>query len=98
MGLREWLSRRLGRRIGGQSLTVAPSRQSSPRGWVPVESSWLVETLYDSGTLWIRFDSGVICQYEGVSPQMYQSLLAAPSKGKWLHANIVKRRWPYKIL
>jgi hypothetical protein len=55
-----------------------------------VDSSDLHSVGYDSSTLTleIEFNSGGIYQYYGVSKEVYERLLAAPSLGKFFPANI----------
>ena len=58
----------------------------------PVTGSSNVNSIgYDaeSQTLEVRFknQSGTY-RYEGVSPEKYQALMAAPSKGKHIHSDI----------
>ena len=63
---------------------------------VPVSSSNLRSVGYDpeSLTLEITFISGGTYQYHGVTQGVYDSLLAASSKGKFFHAHI-KNIFPY---
>lgn len=58
--------------------------------WILVSSSDLQRVGYDaaSKTLYIRFHSGGVYSYASVPPAVYNDLLAAPSKGKYFHANI----------
>jgi len=38
----------------------------------------------------VTYKSGVRCFYPGTSERQYRSLASAPSKGKWIHANILR--------
>lgn len=62
----------------------------------PVDSSNLSSVGYDpaSKTLEIEFNSGSIYQYSGVPEYIYNGLMNAPSKGKYLNQN-VKTRYDY---
>lgn len=68
-------------------------------GWIDVTSSWLVAYFYDddSHTLFVRFKSGAVCQYNHVSPELWAGLQGAPSKGKYFHASGLAR-WPYTLV
>ncbi len=63
---------------------------------VPVSSSNLRSIGYDpiTYTLEIEFHSGGIYQYTNVPQTIYQQLMAAPSLGKYFHANI-RNMYPY---
>ena len=50
---------------------------------------------YAGTTLWISFHSGGLYEYSGVPQSVYESLMNAPSKGKYFHAYI-KRSYPYR--
>jgi hypothetical protein len=64
-----------------------------------VVSSDLKSAGYDPATrtLEIEFHSGGVYQYSGVSEWVYQALMAAPSHGRYFHANI-KGRYRYRKL
>ena len=51
---------------------------------------------YDTGsqTLQVRFLSGAVYQYYGVSEGLYDQFMQAPSKGQFLHAYI-KNQYAY---
>ena len=61
-----------------------------------VISSALTEVRYDapSGDLDIRFVSGKIYRYFNVPPEVYEGLVAAPSKGTFFNAHI-KEKYDY---
>lgn len=42
----------------------------------------------ESGTLEVEYKNGLIYQYAGVKPDAYAGLLAAKSKGRYLHQYI----------
>lgn len=42
------------------------------------------------GDIWILFKRGLIYKYEGQTPEKYQELRSADSKGKWVNENLVK--------
>lgn len=56
-----------------------------------VESSMLYAVGYDSKTrtLEVVFNSGGIYQYYDVPPEEYEELMAAESKGSYMHACII---------
>nr|DAH96251.1 MAG TPA: KTSC domain [Caudoviricetes sp.] len=62
---------------------------------IPVASSNLAAVGYADNTLWISFHSGGIYEYSNVPQSVYESLMNAPSKGKYFHAYI-KRSYPYR--
>lgn len=51
----------------------------------PVQSSNVVSIGYEGGVLEVEFKSGVY-RYFGVAPEVYQTLLIAPSVGKAINA------------
>lgn len=61
-----------------------------------VGSSNLAEVGYNatSQTLEVMFQDGSIYQYYNVPQPIYDALMAAPSKGKFLYSQI-KDRFPY---
>lgn len=61
-----------------------------------VESTTLVSIAYDAPAqcLWLQFRSRAVYCYLGVSPLVYQGLLAASSKGGYFNRNI-RGRFPY---
>ena len=56
----------------------------------PVESSAITSVGYDrhSETLELEFQSGSVYDYLGVPQEVYRSLLAAPSKGRFVSRHI----------
>ena len=62
---------------------------------IPVSSSNLRSVGYEesSQTLFIQFHNGLY-SYAGVPQNIYEGLMNAPSKGKYLHAYI-KNSFPY---
>lgn len=67
--------------------------------WIKVISSNLNKVAYDSNNsvLYVWFKSGWIYMYRGVSLKIYNDLLNAPSKGKFLDSYI-KGVYPYHRL
>lgn len=59
--------------------------------WVTVQSSDLGEVAHDGSDLLVRFHSGGSGRYLGVPRDVFDELLAAPSKGKFLHARLKPR-------
>ena len=51
----------------------------------------------DSQTLEIEFNNGGVYQYSGVPESVYEGMMGADSKGKYIHANI-KNTYPYSKL
>lgn len=66
--------------------------QAADLDWVPVSSSNLRAVAYarDFRRLFVSFKGGGLYAYEDVPEGVYQGLLAAPSKGEYLHA-VIKR-------
>ncbi|MEM2161095.1 MAG: KTSC domain-containing protein [Candidatus Nitrosotenuis sp.] len=64
---------------------------------IPVQSSNLRSVGYDPNTrtLEIEFHSGGIYQYSGISQQMYEGLMSAPSKGSYF-AQHIKNNYGYR--
>jgi len=56
--------------------------------FVEVESSNIGAVKYEDSTLYIRFKTGAVYSYDGVSEELYKQLLNAPSIGKFFAANI----------
>jgi hypothetical protein len=56
----------------------------------PVESSMFRSIGYEpiSRTLELEYNNGYVEQHSGISPEAYESLLAAPSIGKHFHQHI----------
>jgi hypothetical protein len=66
-----------------------------------VQSSWVDAIAYDGGDLFVRYKDKegkptVLCKYEGITLDQWIDFLGAPSKGQWIHANIIKH--PYTIV
>ena len=61
---------------------------------VPVESSNTAAVGYDGGTLTVAFHGGRIYRYYGVSSAVYHDLIAALSKGCYLHRS---SKSPYPV-
>jgi len=63
---------------------------------IPVTLSNLASVGYDSSsqTLEVEFRNGSIYQYFGVSPDIYEGLLNAPSKGSYFYQRI-RNVYPY---
>ena len=64
---------------------------------VPVESSMIKAVGYDltSQELEIEFTSGRVYRYTGVPVEVYEGLLAAESKGQYMHAYVLDL-YPYR--
>lgn len=59
----------------------------------PVQSSNVVSIGYEAGVLEVEFRSGVY-RYFDVAPEVYQTLLIAPSVGKAINA--IKDKYTYE--
>lgn len=66
---------------------------AAPPDWIPMPSSWLREAYYDNGNLFVRFKSGVVCQYAEIPGDVWNGLLDAGSKGKFFHQHIKGRSY-----
>jgi hypothetical protein len=77
--------------MAGFYTTIIPvvSSNLAGAGW----TEWVVSGQWTS-FVEIEFRSGSLYLYRGVSQRTYDSLMAAPSKGKYFWANI--RRKPYR--
>lgn len=64
---------------------------------IPVSSSNLSAVGYEDTTLYVRFHSGSTYAYFNVPENVYNGLLAAPSKGKYL-ASVIKGSYTYQKL
>ncbi len=64
-----------------------------------VESSMIQAVSYDSKTrvLEVLFNSGRTYCYEGVPPKVYKELLAADSKGRYMHSEIIGAYSDYPV-
>ena len=62
-----------------------------------VESTTLLTVFYDEARalLQLEFGSRAVYQYFGVSSAVHQSLLAAPSKGRYFN-QAIRGRFPYR--
>lgn len=62
----------------------------------PIASSTIIAVGYDepSQTLEVEFKTGSVYQYYNVSQALFDQLMAAASKGQFLHYNI-KNAYPY---
>lgn len=65
--------------------------------WTSVTSSNVAEALYDRERekLSIRFVNGRVYHYVGVPPSMAEGFDRAPSKGVWVHRNLVATNWSF---
>jgi KTSC domain len=54
-----------------------------------VRSSNVVSVGFDGSTLEVEFKGGKVYQYEGVSQQMYDDLISAPSIGTFMREYII---------
>lgn len=64
-----------------------------------VKSSQVAEAGYDpaTNTLAVKFSSGGIYHYQGVTQKSYDSLLSAKSFGKHLQSSIVGKHKHFKL-
>jgi hypothetical protein len=62
---------------------------------IAVESSALEAVNYYRGCLEINFESGHLYRYFGVPKEVFDELLAAPSKGRYFHEHILDR-YPFE--
>lgn len=72
------------------------SQEPPPDEWVPVTSSNVAAVAHDlsAKALWVRFNSGHQGYYAGVRRDVYEEMLAAPSKGKFVHQRLIPNyRW-----
>jgi KTSC domain len=56
--------------------------------WVSFSSTNIAAALYEGGTLFVRFVSGSVYQYDDVPLSVWTGLLTAGSKGKYHHRHI----------
>lgn len=61
---------------------------------IPVSSSNLNSVGYENSTLYVRFNDGSLYSYSGVPEYVYNELMNASSKGRYLAA-YVKGHYPY---
>ena len=64
---------------------------------IPVESSMIQAVGYDpeSAELEVEFHTGQTYRYAGVPRAVYEGLLAAESKGRYMHAHVIDA-YPYR--
>lgn len=43
---------------------------------------------FDDGNLYVRFLNGYLYYYAGVSPQIWDQMIQAPSVGKFVHSHL----------
>ena len=55
---------------------------------IPVQSTNVNSVGHDGQNLFVKFNNGSIYTYSGVPASVFQELLNAPSKGKFLHYRI----------
>lgn len=61
---------------------------------ISVSSSDISSIGYENNTLYVRFNKGGLYSYSGVPYTVYNSLMNAPSHGKYFAAHI-KNTYPY---
>ena len=76
---------------------VVTGRGSRGIAMIPVESSMINAVGYDreSRRLQVIFNTGQVYCYEGVPPEVFEGLLAADSKGRYMRAHIIAV-YPYR--
>lgn len=62
-----------------------------------VESSTINSIAYEPNELYVKFTSGSVYKYKDVSKELFESLKAADSKGKFFGANI-KNKFEFERL
>lgn len=62
---------------------------------IPVSSSNIASIGYESGTLYVSFNSGGLYTYLGVPESVYLALMSASSHGSYL-ARHIKGIYPYR--
>lgn len=55
---------------------------------LPVISSNVAEIGWEEESLYVRFKSGALYQYFDVPVEVYEAMVIAPSKGKFLHQEV----------
>jgi hypothetical protein len=63
----------------------------------PVQSSRIKSIGFTNNILELEFKGGAIYAYKGVTPEIYQAFLEAPSKGKFLSTYIVPHYTSEKV-
>jgi len=56
---------------------------------IPVKSSYVESIGYENEVLEVTFMSGKVYRYNGVPPDLYESIMAADSKGRAVKNEIV---------
>lgn len=104
--LSSWISR--GRAIVSGAAPTQTADQYFKAGaagtWTPVKSSNVAAVAYhrdvtvggSGGTLGIKFLNGSVYAYPGRSYSDYTNVLAASSKGQWVHRNLVRPKATYR--
>lgn len=66
----------------------------------PVTSSQIAAIGQEGNVLHVRFKNGVTYEYENVTPELFQTLLDAPSVGSTFHSLIKTKpaEFPFKKL
>ena len=62
---------------------------------IPVSSSIISAIGWDNGIMHIKFTSGNLYEYSGVSASTYNALLLAPSHGKFF-VECIKHKYVYR--
>lgn len=76
-------------------ITVFAVAELQDVDWHAVTSTNLLAVGYsDAGNLWVRFASGAYC-YHDVPHEVYESLMAAPSKGTFLDREVKKKGYRF---
>jgi len=94
----------LAKRRAKQAAPVKATPFRSVRGTVPLigpvdasNSSWLNSFSYvihnDDYGIAITFKDGVTCFYPDTTGDQFDALKAAPSRGTWVHENIIKNKY-----
>jgi hypothetical protein len=55
---------------------------------VPVKSSMFASIAHDGDTLEVKFNNGATYRHSGVTPDVFNAMLNAPSAGKYYNENI----------
>lgn len=93
------------RRRTGNAPGVASTAGGAPVPMPPMtrfDSSWVYAAGYDrkAEALYVTYHrdgvATVTCRYDGIPLSLWQSFKGAPSKGKWVHANIYTL--PYSVV
>lgn len=65
--------------------------------WLPVESDAIAAVAYRAGSLIIRYRNGHVYRHSNVPKPLFDDLLSAESKGKFVN-QYVKKTYPAKKL